>query len=130
MLSVSVNGYYDDLKTSQKENKKEREKEIERERWREWEGERENRFCSESPMTLLKKNSALFLTALPLANLFETLGIVGASTTQLYSTSSNLSAEITGPGSYTIFAPTNEAWASLPAVSLGQLHLAQHGWNS
>ncbi|XP_066472308.1 transforming growth factor-beta-induced protein ig-h3 [Tiliqua scincoides] len=59
--------------------------------------------------------------ALPLANLYDTLGIVGASTTQLYSASSNLSAEITGPGSFTIFAPTNEAWASLPAEMLDSL---------
>ncbi|XP_062976835.1 transforming growth factor-beta-induced protein ig-h3 [Elgaria multicarinata webbii] len=59
--------------------------------------------------------------ALPLSNLYETLGIVGATTTQLYSASSNLSAEITGPGSYTIFAPTNEAWASLPAEMLDSL---------
>uniref|UniRef100_A0A6J0STJ4 Transforming growth factor-beta-induced protein ig-h3 n=1 Tax=Pogona vitticeps TaxID=103695 RepID=A0A6J0STJ4_9SAUR len=59
--------------------------------------------------------------ALPLANLYETLGVVGATTTQLYSFSSNLSAEITGPGSYTIFAPTNEAWASLPAETLDSL---------
>ncbi|XP_077182881.1 transforming growth factor-beta-induced protein ig-h3 [Paroedura picta] len=59
--------------------------------------------------------------ALPLANLYETLGVVGATTTQLYSASSNLSAEITGPGSYTIFAPTNEAWASLPAEMLDSL---------
>nr|XP_056717375.1 transforming growth factor-beta-induced protein ig-h3 [Euleptes europaea] len=59
--------------------------------------------------------------ALPLANLYETLGIVGATTTKLYSASSNLSAEITGPGSYTIFAPTNEAWASLPAEMLDSL---------
>ncbi|XP_053152730.1 transforming growth factor-beta-induced protein ig-h3 isoform X2 [Hemicordylus capensis] len=59
--------------------------------------------------------------ALPLSNLYETLGVVGASTTQLYSASSNLSAEITGPGSFTIFAPTNEAWASLPAEMLDSL---------
>lgn len=59
--------------------------------------------------------------ALPLANLYDTLGVVGASTTQLYSASSNLSAEITGPGSFTIFAPTNEAWASLPAEMLDSL---------
>ncbi|XP_034259458.1 transforming growth factor-beta-induced protein ig-h3 [Pantherophis guttatus] len=59
--------------------------------------------------------------ALPLVNLYETLGVVGATTTQLYSASSNLSAEITRPGSYTIFAPTNEAWASLPAEVLDSL---------
>ncbi|KAH0629794.1 hypothetical protein JD844_012168 [Phrynosoma platyrhinos] len=60
-------------------------------------------------------------SSLPLSNLYETLGVVGATTTQLYSASSNLSAEITGPGSYTIFAPTNEAWASLPAEMLDSL---------
>uniref|UniRef100_A0A8D0GWP8 Transforming growth factor-beta-induced protein ig-h3 n=1 Tax=Sphenodon punctatus TaxID=8508 RepID=A0A8D0GWP8_SPHPU len=59
--------------------------------------------------------------ALPLSNLYETLGIVGATTTQLYSASSNLSAEIKGPGSFTIFAPNNEAWASLPAEMLDSL---------
>ncbi|KAJ6667906.1 hypothetical protein lerEdw1_016227 [Lerista edwardsae] len=67
------------------------------------------------------KPCAIVHTTLPLVNLYETLGVVGASTTQLYSVSSNLSSEITGPGSFTIFAPTNEAWASLPAEMLDSL---------
>lgn len=56
------------------------------------------------------------LSALPLSNIYETLGVVGSATTQLYSDRSNLRPEIEGPGSFTIFAPSNEAWASLSAV--------------
>uniref|UniRef100_A0A8C8SHB8 Transforming growth factor-beta-induced protein ig-h3 n=1 Tax=Pelusios castaneus TaxID=367368 RepID=A0A8C8SHB8_9SAUR len=59
--------------------------------------------------------------ALPLSNIYDTLGIVGATTTQLYSDSSNLRPEIEGPGSFTIFAPNNEAWAALPAEVLDSL---------
>ncbi|XP_039339568.1 transforming growth factor-beta-induced protein ig-h3 [Mauremys reevesii] len=59
--------------------------------------------------------------ALPLSNIYDTLGIVGASTTQLYSLSSNLKPEIEAPGSFTIFAPNNEAWAALPAEMLDSL---------
>ncbi|XP_074865454.1 transforming growth factor-beta-induced protein ig-h3 [Carettochelys insculpta] len=59
--------------------------------------------------------------ALPLSNIYDTLGIVGASTTQLYSDSSNLRQEIEGPGSFTFFAPNNEAWAALPAEMLDSL---------
>lgn len=55
--------------------------------------------------------------ALPLSNIYDTLGIVGAATTQLYSDRANLRPDIEGPGSFTIFAPSNEAWAALPAVS-------------
>ncbi|KFO88477.1 Transforming growth factor-beta-induced protein ig-h3, partial [Buceros rhinoceros silvestris] len=59
--------------------------------------------------------------ALPLSNIYETLGVVGSTTTQLYSDRSNLRPEIEGPGSFTIFAPSNEAWASLPAETLDSL---------
>ncbi|NP_001088707.1 transforming growth factor beta induced L homeolog precursor [Xenopus laevis] len=59
--------------------------------------------------------------ALPLSNIYETLGIVGAATTQLYSDRANLRPEIEGPGSFTIFAPSNEAWAALPAEILDAL---------
>lgn len=56
-------------------------------------------------------------TALPLSNLYETLGVVGSTTTQLYTDrTEKLRPEMEGPGSFTIFAPSNEAWASLPAV--------------
>lgn len=55
--------------------------------------------------------------ALPLSNLYETLGVVGATTSQLYTDrTEKLRPEMEGPGSFTIFAPSNEAWASLPAV--------------
>lgn len=59
--------------------------------------------------------------ALPLSNIYETLGTVGASTTQLYSDRANLRPEIEGPGSFTIFAPSNEAWSALPAEILDNL---------
>lgn len=59
--------------------------------------------------------------ALPLSNIYDTLGIVGAATTQLYSDRANLRPDIEGPGSFTIFAPSNEAWAALPAEILDAL---------
>ncbi|XP_002710268.1 transforming growth factor-beta-induced protein ig-h3 isoform X3 [Oryctolagus cuniculus] len=60
--------------------------------------------------------------ALPLANLYETLGVVGSTTTQLYTDrTEKLRPEMEGPGSFTIFAPSNEAWASLPAEVLDSL---------
>lgn len=55
--------------------------------------------------------------ALPLSNLYETLGVVGSTTTQLYTDrTEKLRPEMEGPGSFTIFAPSNEAWTSLSAV--------------
>ncbi|KAB1281002.1 Transforming growth factor-beta-induced protein ig-h3 [Camelus dromedarius] len=60
--------------------------------------------------------------ALPLSNLYETLGVVGSTTTQLYTDrTEKLRPEMEGPGSFTIFAPSNEAWASLPAEVLDSL---------
>nr|XP_019961445.1 PREDICTED: transforming growth factor-beta-induced protein ig-h3-like [Paralichthys olivaceus] len=55
--------------------------------------------------------------ALPLVNIYNTLGVVGASTTQMYSERAKLREEVEGPGSFTFFAPSNEAWAALPTVS-------------
>lgn len=52
-------------------------------------------------------------------NIYSTLGAVGASTTQMYSDRARLREEVEGPGSFTFFAPSNEAWAALPAVSTG-----------
>uniref|UniRef100_A0A3B5MIS7 Transforming growth factor-beta-induced protein ig-h3 n=1 Tax=Xiphophorus couchianus TaxID=32473 RepID=A0A3B5MIS7_9TELE len=54
--------------------------------------------------------------ALPLVNIYGTLGAVGASTTQMYSDRARLREEVEGPGSFTFFAPSNEAWAALPAL--------------
>ncbi|XP_071389845.1 transforming growth factor-beta-induced protein ig-h3 isoform X1 [Centroberyx affinis] len=59
--------------------------------------------------------------ALPLVNIFNTLGVVGATTTQMYSDRAKLKEEIDGPGSFTFFAPSNEAWAALPAEILDAL---------
>ncbi|XP_036607466.1 transforming growth factor-beta-induced protein ig-h3 [Trichosurus vulpecula] len=60
--------------------------------------------------------------ALPLSNIYETLGIVGSTTTQLYTDrTEKLRPEMEGPGSFTIFAPSNEAWADLPAEVLDSL---------
>uniref|UniRef100_A0A671U8B0 Transforming growth factor-beta-induced protein ig-h3 n=1 Tax=Sparus aurata TaxID=8175 RepID=A0A671U8B0_SPAAU len=59
--------------------------------------------------------------ALPLVNIYNTLGVVGASTTQMYSERAKLREEIEGPGSFTFFAPSNEAWAALPTEILDAL---------
>ncbi|XP_062380869.1 transforming growth factor-beta-induced protein ig-h3 [Sardina pilchardus] len=59
--------------------------------------------------------------ALPLVNIYNTLGAVGATTTQMYSDRAKLRDEIEGPGSFTFFAPSNEAWAALPTEILDAL---------
>jgi len=59
--------------------------------------------------------------ALPLVNIYNTLGVVGAATTQMYSDRAKLRAEVEGPGSFTFFAPSNEAWAALPTEILDAL---------
>nr|XP_057920037.1 transforming growth factor-beta-induced protein ig-h3 isoform X2 [Doryrhamphus excisus] len=59
--------------------------------------------------------------ALPLVNIYNTLGAVGATTTQMYSERAKLKEEIEGPGSFTFFAPSNEAWAALPTEILDAL---------
>ncbi|XP_066555888.1 periostin, osteoblast specific factor b isoform X2 [Amia ocellicauda] len=56
----------------------------------------------------------------PIDNVYGTLGIIQASTTQDYSDISKLREEIEGQGSYTFFAPSNEAWDMLdPEVRAG-----------
>lgn len=51
-----------------------------------------------------------------MVNIYNTLAVVGATTTQMYSERAKLREEIEGPGSFTFFAPSNEAWAALPMV--------------
>ncbi|KAK1882782.1 Periostin [Dissostichus eleginoides] len=46
----------------------------------------------------------------PIDHVYGTLGLVKASTTQQYSDLSKLKEEIEGEGSFTMFAPSNEAW--------------------
>uniref|UniRef100_A0A674PI91 Periostin, osteoblast specific factor b n=1 Tax=Takifugu rubripes TaxID=31033 RepID=A0A674PI91_TAKRU len=49
----------------------------------------------------------------PIDDVYGTLGVVKATSTQRYSEISKLRPEIEGSGSYTFFAPSNEAWDSL-----------------
>ncbi|XP_067419132.1 periostin isoform X2 [Emydura macquarii macquarii] len=49
----------------------------------------------------------------PIDHVYGTLGIVGATSTQQYSDMSKLREEIEGRGSFTFFAPSNEAWKQL-----------------
>ncbi|XP_041440425.1 periostin isoform X7 [Xenopus laevis] len=49
----------------------------------------------------------------PIDNVYGTLGIVGATATQDYSDRSELRKEIEGVGSFTFFAPSNDAWQLL-----------------
>ncbi|KAJ3591385.1 hypothetical protein NHX12_009330 [Muraenolepis orangiensis] len=49
----------------------------------------------------------------PIDNVYGTLGVIKASSTQNYADSSKLRAEIEGSGSYTFFAPSNDAWELL-----------------
>uniref|UniRef100_A0A8C9QVI1 Periostin, osteoblast specific factor b n=2 Tax=Scleropages formosus TaxID=113540 RepID=A0A8C9QVI1_SCLFO len=49
----------------------------------------------------------------PIDHVYGTLGLVGTTTTQKYSETAKLREEIEGPGSYTMFAPSNDAWELL-----------------
>ncbi|XP_061733468.1 periostin, osteoblast specific factor b isoform X1 [Nerophis ophidion] len=49
----------------------------------------------------------------PIDHVYGTLGLVKASSTQRYSEISKLRGEIEGSGSYTFFAPSNDAWELL-----------------
>ncbi|XP_059930989.1 periostin, osteoblast specific factor b isoform X1 [Gadus macrocephalus] len=49
----------------------------------------------------------------PIENVYGTLGTIKATSTQSYSDSAKLRAEIEGSGSYTFFAPSNDAWDAL-----------------
>ncbi|XP_020505784.2 periostin isoform X2 [Labrus bergylta] len=49
----------------------------------------------------------------PIDHVYGTLGLVKATTTQQYTDMSKLREEIEGKGSFTMFAPSNEAWDQL-----------------
>uniref|UniRef100_A0AAQ6A9M2 Periostin, osteoblast specific factor a n=1 Tax=Amphiprion ocellaris TaxID=80972 RepID=A0AAQ6A9M2_AMPOC len=49
----------------------------------------------------------------PIDHVYGTLGLVKATTTQQYSDISKLREEIEGKGSFTMFAPSNDAWDQL-----------------
>ncbi|KAG7321633.1 hypothetical protein KOW79_014491 [Hemibagrus wyckioides] len=57
----------------------------------------------------------------PIDTVYGTLGLVNAVTTQQYSAMSKLKEEIEGAGSYTFFAPSNEAWDILDTEVRGAL---------
>lgn len=52
--------------------------------------------------------------------MYGSLGLVMATSTQNYADISKLRPEIEGPGSFTFFAPSNEAWEALDEVSQEQ----------
>ncbi|XP_034034173.1 periostin-like isoform X2 [Thalassophryne amazonica] len=53
----------------------------------------------------------------PIDHVYGTLGLVKATTTQQYADMSKLREEIEGKGSFTMFAPSNDAWEQLePAM--------------
>jgi len=60
----------------------------------------------------------MFISVAPIDHVYGTLGIVGATSTQQYSDISKLREEIEGRGSFTFFAPSNEAWEQLNSVSV------------
>lgn len=58
------------------------------------------------------------LLVAPIDHVYGTLGVVKATTTQNYADkAAKLRPEIEGSGSYTFFAPSNEAWELLDDVS-------------
>lgn len=61
--------------------------------------------------------SLLVLPVAPIDHVYGTLGLVKARTTQKYSALSKLREEIEGKGSFTMFAPSDEAWDLLDPVS-------------
>uniref|UniRef100_A0A8C6P3H9 Periostin, osteoblast specific factor b n=1 Tax=Nothobranchius furzeri TaxID=105023 RepID=A0A8C6P3H9_NOTFU len=49
----------------------------------------------------------------PIDHVYGSLGLVSATSTQNYADISKLKSEIEGPGSFTFFAPSNDAWDKL-----------------
>lgn len=62
----------------------------------------------------------MFFIVTPIDNVYGTLGLVKATSTQKYADVSKLKPEIEGSGSFTIFAPSNDAWDLLDDVSQEQ----------
>ncbi|XP_072900023.1 periostin-like isoform X1 [Hemitrygon akajei] len=64
--------------------------------------------CCPGYMTLEGLNGCP--AAAPIDHVYGTLNIVGATETKSYADRSNLRKEIEGAGTYTLFAPSNDAW--------------------
>ncbi|KAK7925959.1 hypothetical protein WMY93_008269 [Mugilogobius chulae] len=57
----------------------------------------------------------------PIDHVYGTLGVVKATTTQRYADTSKLKEELEGKGSYTLFAPSNDAWKDLTSAERSSL---------
>lgn len=55
---------------------------------------------------------------MPIDNIYGTLSLLKLDSTQQYSDLSRIREEIDGAGSYTMFAPSNDAWKQLDAVCI------------
>lgn len=53
----------------------------------------------------------------PIDHVYGTLGVVKATVTQQYADESKIRENIEGPGSFTLFAPSDDAWKLLSSVS-------------
>lgn len=53
----------------------------------------------------------------PIDHMYGTLGLVHATSTQRFSEMAGMREELEGRGSFTMFAPSNDAWAELNPVS-------------
>lgn len=73
-------------------------------------------YYSKGRNSVLMDVNSFSSTVAPIDNVYGTLGQVNAVTTQQYSALSKLKEEIEGAGSYTFFAPSNEAWDLLDTV--------------
>lgn len=63
----------------------------------------------------------------PIDHVYGTLGLIKATTTQQYSDMSKLREEIEGKGSFTMFAPSNDAWEVLDPVSRLEVYSFSRG---
>lgn len=62
----------------------------------------------------------------PIDSVYGTLDLVNAKITQRYADQSKLREEIQGAGSYTMFAPSDDAWEDLDPVSRITGHVLLH----
>lgn len=60
----------------------------------------------------------LLSPAVPIDTIYGTLGLLKLDITQQYSDLSKLREELDGDGSYTVFAPSNDAWEQLDVVCI------------
>lgn len=65
---------------------------------------------------MLPTSSALPPVA-PIDHVYGTLGLLHATSTQEYSQMAGMREELEGKGSFTMFAPSDDAWAQLDPVS-------------